>query len=79
MLHTMSKAKKNFVVTNKKELALIFAIRHFQIYFHDSLFMVEIDHILSKALQTSMDLIEQLAKWTLVIQSYDQYVLLRRN
>ena len=68
---TMSKAKKNYTITDKEGLALIFAIKHFRPYLHGSHFTVETDHAPLKALRTSRDLTGRLARWALVLQSYD--------
>ena len=72
---TMLKAEKNYAITNKEGLALIFAIKHFCPYQHGSHFTVEMDHAPLKALRTSRDLTGRLARWTLVLQSYDCTIL----
>ena len=71
VLCTMSKAKKNYAITNKEGVALIFAIKHFHSYLHGLHFIVKTDHAPLKALQTSQDLTRQLATWALVLQSYN--------
>jgi hypothetical protein len=72
---TMSKAERNYVMTDKEGLALIFSIKHFSPYLHGSHFTVETNHAPLKALQTSRELTRRLARWALVLQSYDCTIL----
>jgi hypothetical protein len=58
---TLSKAERNYAITDKEGLALIFAIKHFRPYLHGSHFVVETDHAPLKALKTSRDLTGRLA------------------
>ena len=67
----MSKAEQNYAIMDKDRLALIFAIKHFRLYLHGSHFTMETDHAPLKALQTSRNFTGRLARWALVIQSYD--------
>jgi hypothetical protein len=68
---TLSKAEKNYAITDKEGLALIIAIKHFRPYLHGSHFVVEIDHAPLKALKTSRYLSGRLARWALILQSYN--------
>jgi hypothetical protein len=72
---TMSKSEKNYAITDKEGLALIFAIKHFRPYLHGSHFTIETDHAPLKVLQTSRELTGRLARWALILQSYDCTIL----
>lgn len=42
--HTMSKAKKNYVVIDKEELAITFVVTYFRPYIYGAQFTIETDH-----------------------------------
>jgi hypothetical protein len=53
---TMSKMERNYAITNKEGLALIFTIKQVRPYLHGSHFTIETDHAPLKAFQTSWEL-----------------------
>ena len=58
----MSKAKRNYVISDKEGLALIFAIKHFRPYLHGSKFTVETNHAPLMVLKTSRELTDRLGR-----------------
>ena len=64
---TMLKRKKNYAITDKEGLALIFAVKHFRPYLHGAHFIIETNHAPLKALKTSRELTGRLARWALIL------------
>lgn len=67
----LSKSEKNYGISDKEGLAMIFGVKHFRPYLHGTSFVIETDHAPLKALLKSRDLTGRLARWALILQEYD--------
>ena len=70
----LSKAEKNYGISDKEGLVVIFGVKHYRPYLHGAKFTIEINHAVIRALTKSRDFTERLAlilRWALILQSYD--------
>jgi hypothetical protein len=67
--------EKNYEISDKEGLSIVFGVKHFKPYLHGSHFVVQTDHASLRALIKSKELIGLLAKWAIILQSYDNKIV----
>ena len=67
----LTQPEKNYSVTDRELLAILFAIRKFRCYIEGSHFLVESDHRALKYLQSLKEPSGRLARWLFELQQYD--------
>ena len=72
---TLSKAEKNYSVTEQECLAVIWAVTYYRQYLHESPFILITDHSTLKFLFSHKMFQTRLAKWITIMQEYDYKVL----
>ena len=65
-------AEQNYATLELECLAVVEAVRHFQVYLHGRDFTVQTDHQALEHLLSSNKLNCRLARWALFVQDYDQ-------
>ncbi|RVW13079.1 Retrovirus-related Pol polyprotein from transposon opus [Vitis vinifera] len=68
---TLNKAQRNYTTTEKKLLAIVFALDKFRAYLVGSFIIVFTDHSALKYLLTKQDAKARLIRWILLLQEFD--------
>ena len=68
---TMTRAQLNYATTEKKLLAVVFAIDKFRSYLVGAKIIVYTDHVVLKYLLTKRDAKPHLIRWILLLQEFD--------
>ena len=68
---SLDKAQRNYGITEKECLALIFSIKHFDCYLRSTKFTAVVDHIALKWLKDIKQPTGRLWRWTILLQAYD--------
>ena len=74
---TLNPHKKNYTVTEKECLAVIYACKQFRVYIHGTRFSVVTDHALLRWLHNLKEPEGRLARWALKLQAYNFEILHR--
>lgn len=72
-------AKRNYSVTERECLAIVFALRKFDVYLDGTKFVVQTDHSALSWLMRLREPAGRLARWALLIQHYDFSVQYRKG
>lgn len=75
----MSKVEKNYVVTDKDDLAMTFTVKHFKPYIHGAQFTTKMDHAPLKALQSNKDLTCRLTRRAFSLQEYEFQIMYKHG
>ena len=68
---SLDKAQRNYGITEKECLALLFSIKHFDCYLRSTKFTAVVDHIALKWLEDIKQPTGRLWRWTILLQAYD--------
>ncbi|RVW12504.1 Transposon Ty3-I Gag-Pol polyprotein [Vitis vinifera] len=68
---TLNEAQRNYTITEKELLAVVFALDKFRAYLVGSFIIVFTDHLALKYLLTKQDAKAKLIRWILLLQEFD--------
>lgn len=69
--HELNPAEQNYSPTERECLAIIFAVKSFDIYLHQQPFILETDHKALSYLMSKNSPSKRLAKWAMMLSEYD--------
>ena len=70
--HTLSKAKRNYCVTRRELLAMVYSVEHFRPYLLGRKFTLHTDHGALKWLQSFESPEGQMARWLEKLQDFEK-------
>ena len=76
---TMTKAERNYTVTEKEALAVVYALRHFRPYLYGVTFRLVTDHSALRWLLDQKHAEGRIARWQLLLRDYDFTIEHRRG
>ena len=76
---TLNTAEKNYGISEKECLAVIYAIKQFRVYVHGTTFKLITDHSALTWLLNIRDPTGRLARWALYIQAFDVEIIHRKG
>jgi hypothetical protein len=76
---TLDGAQRNYAITEKEFLAVIFACDKFRPYIVDSKVTVHTDHSAIKYLMNKKDAKPRLTRWVLLLQEFDLHIVERKR
>ena len=68
---TMNEAQRNYTVTEKELLAIVFAMEKFRPYLMGAKVIIRTDHVALRYLMTKKDSEAILMRWVLLLQEFD--------
>lgn len=68
---TLTKAERNYSVTEQEALYLMAGVKHFASYLHGRKFTIHTDHSSLKWLFTTSDLKGRAARWSVILMGYN--------
>ena len=71
----LSDTEKRYPITHLEGLALVEGIKNFHVYLSHKPFVVYIDHAALKWIRTNKNITGRLARWSILLQSYDFEVI----
>lgn len=74
---TLSKSEKNYCVTRRELLAVVFYVKHFKAYLLGNNFLIRTDHSALQWLRKTPDPIGQQARWLEILEEY-QFAIIHR-
>lgn len=76
---TLTAAERNYSVTEKECLAIIFALKKFNMYLDGASFQIQTDHQALSWLKNLQNPAGRLARWALTLQAYDYSIAYRKG
>ena len=68
---TLNEAQRNYTTTEKKLLAIVYALEKFRAYLVGSIIIIFTDHSALKYLLTKQDAKARLIRWVLLLQEFN--------
>lgn len=77
--HTLLPAERNYSVTEKECLAIVFALKKFDMFLDGARFVIQTDHQALSWLQRLQNPAGRLARWALALQRYDYTIQYKKG